>query len=375
MTLIDYWEILLIITICSFIIKLLDETLGIGFGTTFTPILLIFIFNTSIIVPSVLLSEVFAGIAGMIFHALFKNVKLGKKQHFRSKTQRQSKVYSLPNNEHLKSLNSKEIATINNNNNVFKEGNDVEEGIIIEDDNDITLDEDQEIEELKLENKSLKKKIKNLTTDTKVISILSIVGILSTIVAAVINVIFENNELFNFIVKIYIGLMVISMGVLIFLIKEKKVKTSYKRTVILGIFGGFNKGISGGGYTPITVIGQLIIGREEKSALASTTFAKTSISFVGILTYIIAHIAVSLNTDTPITWEYLGLAPFLIGGAVLAAPIGAFIIKKVQSKLLKSAIGTATILLGTFTLIHEILIYTKIWNINPILDITHLFMN
>ena len=375
MTLIDYWEILLIITICSFIIKLLDETLGIGFGTTFTPILLIFIFNTSIIVPSVLLSEVFAGIAGIIFHAIFKNVKLGKKQYFRSKKQRQSKVYSLPNNEHLKSLNSKEIATINTNNNIFNEGNDVEEEIIIEDDNDITLYKDQEIEKLKLENKSLKKKIKNLTTDTKVISILSIVGILSTIGAAVINVIFENNELFNFIVKIYIGLMVISMGILIFLIKKREVKPSYKRTVILGIFGGFNKGISGGGYTPITVIGQLIIGREEKSALASTTFAKTSISFVGILTYIITHIAVSLNADTPITWEYLGLAPFLIGGAVLAAPIGAFIIKKVQSKLLKNAIGTATILLGTFTLLHEILIYTKIWNINPILDITHLFVS
>ena len=98
MALIDYWWLLLLIALCAFLIELMDATLGLGFGTTFTPLLLILGVSTAIAVPSVLLSEIVAGLVGMLFHSLLRNVRLGQKRAFRRKRrkERKSKLRSKP---------------------------------------------------------------------------------------------------------------------------------------------------------------------------------------------------------------------------------------------------------------------------------------
>ncbi len=371
----EFTPLVIIIVILAFVFELLDASLGIGFGTVLTPILLVIGLPVSKVVPSILLAELLAGIIAMIFHTLLKNVKLGSRKIFRRKGKRKRRARKKPTKssdanlpetsslkEEAKTLDLLEIEEL--------EG----EEFIIEDEEEFIPADGEELEEITIKNKSIIFKLKNLTTDTKVIILLSIVGILATIIAAILNVLFDYNDWFNFSVKIYIGIMVLSMGVLVLAFRNKEMKLSMRRILGLGILAGFNKGISGGGYRPITVAGQLLSGRKSRNALASTTFSKTVICFVGILTYILTHIIQNLHAGIPITWEYLELAPYLSLGTIVAAPIGAFITKSVDSKKLKTAIGWATIVLGVFSIIRLSLLQAGIWDkIPPFVEIPESF--
>jgi len=369
MALIDYWWILLLIALSAFLIKLLDTILGLGFGTVITPILLILGVSTSITVPSVLFAEMISGLIGMLFHLLFRNIRLGQKRVFKRKRKRRSQVYDYPNSKPYK-IEEKEDNSVE-----FVDEENEEEEIIEEDDDKLTHDIDDEVEEIRLDNQTIIQQFRNLTTDTKIIIILSSFGIIGAIISAIINVIFDANDIFNLVVMLYIGLMVLAMGIIVLVYKNKSIKYSLKRIIFLGLFGGFNKGISGGGYTPITVMGQLLVGRRGKNALASTTYAKTAVSVVGIISYVLTHIIVNTNAGLSITWEYLGLTPYLMIGAVIAAPIGALIAKKVKGRWWKITIGSTTIFLGLFTLIRTIFDFANIWEIKPIIDMTNILMS
>jgi len=292
----------------------------------------------------------------MIFHALLKNVRLGQKRVFRRRRRRKAKVYSLPNGEIAK-------ASSDSKPDEAELMEDIEEEIVIEDDSEIEIGEYDEIKEVKLDNGTFIKRIRNLTTDSKIILVLAGVGILTSIVAVVINVIFIENVYFNLSVKIYIGVMVLSMGVLTLALRKRKIKFSMKRIIALGAISGFNKGLSGGGYRPVTVAGQMIAGREGKSALASSIFSKTAVCFVGVLTYIITHLFVNRSIGESISWDFFELAPILIIGKTLAAPLGALIVKKVDSKWLKVLVGGGTIVLGILSLVRITLDYYGIWEI------------
>ena len=358
-----FTPILIVIIVLAFIFELMDASLGIGFGTAFSPILLIIGYDISIVVPSILASELVAGLVAMIFHALLKNVRLGNKRVFKRRRRRKSKVYSLPNGELVKASSNPKLAFDESVKEIEIE--EEEEEIIIEDENDIVLEEHDEIEEIKLKNGSIMDRFRNLTTDTKVILILAVFGILTSTLAAIINVVYAKNAAFNLGVKIYIGIMVFGMGVLILSLRNTKIKFSLKRIVALGAFGGFNKGISGGGYRPVTVAGQILAGREGRSALASTTFSKTAVSLFGFLSYVVSHIAINKSIGEVVTWDYLELAPFILIGTVLAAPLGALVTRKVESKWLKLLIGWGTISLGIFSIVRITLDHFNIWDIIP----------
>lgn len=348
---------LIVIIVLAFLIELMDASFGIGFGTTFTPILLIIGFTVYTIVPSILTAELIAGIVAMIFHALLKNVRLGQKRVFRRRRRRRkSKAYSLPNGEIVK-------ASSDSKPDESESEEDIEEEFIIEDDNEIEIGEFDEIKEVKLKNGSFVEKIRNLTTDSKIILVLAGVGILTSIVAVIISVVYVENIYFNLGVKIYIGIMVFSMGVLTLALRNNKIKFSMKRIIALGAISGFNKGLSGGGYRPVTVAGQMLTGREGKRALASSIFSKTAVSFVGVLAFIITHLFVNRSTGESISWDFFELAPYLIIGKTLGAPLGALIVKKIDSKWLKVLVGCGTIVLGILSLVRITLDHYGIWEI------------
>jgi len=372
----EFTPLIILLIILAFVFELLDASLGIGFGTTLTPVLLIIGLSVSNVVPSILLAELFAGIVAIIFHTLLKNVKLGTKRVFRRRKKRGRRRKAKQNQKELPVATSassakdqtpaKTLSPDDSSSSIEK----VEEEIIIEDEEELTTIDEEEFEEVPLENKSFLEKLRNLTTDTKVIGILSVVGLIAAIIAAVLNVLFDYNEWFNFSVKIYIGIMVLSMGILVLAFRNKQMKLSMKRIIALGVLAGFNKGLSGGGYRPVTVAGQLLSGRRSKNALASTTFSKTIVCFVGIIAYILGHVIQNLHAGLPVTWEYLELAPYLTIGTIVAAPIGAFITKSVDSKGLKTAIGWATIALGILSIIRLSLLQAGIWdNIPPFVEL------
>lgn len=322
---VDFGWLAVGIIILAFFCEYMDASLGMGYGTTLTPVLLFFVEDIAMIVPAVLLSEFIAGIVSATFHIIFKNVKIGQEEKVKDPTS---------------GLNSNIIETRTTS--------------------DITGPAENTIKVDKTRNR-FAESIRNLTRDTKVVLILAFFGVLGAICSSVISVVFHTNDAFNFGAKIYIGLMVMAMGIVIIVLRNKEQRFSYKKIVSLGVLAGFNKGLSGGGYGPITVSGQMLAGREGKNAIASTSLSEATVCFVGVSAYIITNLIMMNRGDLDITWDYLGYAPYLIIGAILSAPLAALTTKKVEAKWLKVAVGWATIVLGIFSIIRYSLHYTGIW--------------
>ena len=71
-------QIFLVIIILAFFCELLDSTLGMGYGTTLTPVLMLFGFAPLTIIPCVLLSELITGITAGIAHHKAGNVNFNR---------------------------------------------------------------------------------------------------------------------------------------------------------------------------------------------------------------------------------------------------------------------------------------------------------
>ena len=69
----DIFQFSLVILIFAFICEYVDSSLGMGYGTTLTPLLLIMGYSPLQIVPAVLLSELISGLTAAFLHHKFKN--------------------------------------------------------------------------------------------------------------------------------------------------------------------------------------------------------------------------------------------------------------------------------------------------------------
>ncbi|MCJ7693436.1 MAG: sulfite exporter TauE/SafE family protein [Sedimentisphaerales bacterium] len=267
------WGIIVLAFFCEYV----DSTLGMGYGTTLTPVLLIMGFSPAQIVPAVLLSELITGVLAGILHHREGNV------NFKPKTADIFKIKNL-----LSPLGY--------------------------------------IETVK----------KTLPLPLKIALLLAACSIFGTVAAVFIAV-----NIPKFWLKLYIGVLVLSMGLIILLFINRNFKFSWKRIGILGLIASFNKGMSGGGYGPVVTGGQILSGVEGKSAVGITSLAEGLTCLVGVITYM-------LVSKNPIDWK---LAPYLIVGAVLSVPLSAKSVKMFSPKTLKFTIAILTIALGLFTII------------------------
>ena len=265
----------------AFLCEYIDSTLGMGYGTTLTPIFLLVGFSPMQIVPAVLLSELISGILAGFFHHREGNVNF--KPHTRE-------AFNLKNM--LNPLGYIECIR------------------------------------------------KSFPKDLKVALLLASCSIVGTVVAVFVAV-----SIPKFWLKLYIGCLVLSMGIIILLCLKKEFKFSWKRVTLLGLLASFNKGISGGGYGPLVTSGQILTGVESKSAIGITSLAEGLTCLVGVITY-------AFICENPIDWK---LAPYIIVGAVLSVPLSAKSVKLIGTNKLKLAIASLTITLGALTIIKTII--------------------
>lgn len=266
--------------VLAFICEYMDSTLGMGYGTTLTPVLLIMGYGPLQIVPVVLISELISGLLAGYFHHREGNVNL------------KLKTLDL----YIISKRIKEIGHIES----FRRG---------------------------------------VPRHLKVAMVLSSCSIVGTVLAVFLAV-----NLPKFWIKMYIGVLVLTMGIIILVCFNKSFRFSWKKIVGLGLIASFNKGISGGGYGPVVTSGQVLSGVEGKSAVGITSLAEGLTCAVGILAYIFI-------SKKPLD---LRLAPFIIIGAILSVPFSAKSVKKMTEKRLKLAIAILTISLGVFSIIKTI---------------------
>lgn len=63
----------------AFVMELIDSSLGMGYGTVLSPILIIMGFNPLVAIPALLLSQAFGGLTASIFHHKYDNANFSKK--------------------------------------------------------------------------------------------------------------------------------------------------------------------------------------------------------------------------------------------------------------------------------------------------------
>lgn len=143
----------------------------------------------------------------------------------------------------------------------------------------------------------------------------------------------------KWLLTLYIGIMVFAMGMIILITIKRPVHFSWNKILGLGLLASFNKGISGGGYGPIVMGGQIISGVHVKNAIGITAFAEAITCLIGFLLYLLS--------GKEIDWALTGL---LVVSATLAVPVAALTVKHVESVKLKKYVGVLIAILGLLTL-------------------------
>ncbi len=160
-------------------------------------------------------------------------------------------------------------------------------------------------------------------------------GVIGSFVGASISI-----GISDFYLGLYIGLLIVALGLFLVVNRKLRAKFSWLKLTFLALFGSFNKGISGSGFGPITTTGMIIMDVNEKVAVSIQTFSELFVSIAGFLTFILA--------GSQISWSLL--LPLSLG-VVFSTPLAAFLVHKVDSRKLRTAIGLVTIILGILTLL------------------------
>ena len=245
-----------VIAVVAFFCEYMDSSIGMGYGTILTPVLLILGFSPLQVVPCLLLSEMLSGTFAGITHHQLGNVDL----------------------------------------------------------------------------------LRGRSRNTMIIlSVCSLLGAIVAVIAAV--------NLSKFAVKLYIGVMITAIGLLLILGRNMFGQYSQKKIVGLGVWAAFNKGISGGGYGPLITGGQVLLGVPEKQAIGITSFAEGLVCMVGLTLYLIIQ-------KGALDWHLAG--PLIIG-ALVSVPLAAWTVKILPSQVLRRTIGAMTLYLGALCIINLIM--------------------
>jgi len=170
--------------------------------------------------------------------------------------------------------------------------------------------------------------------DSRVAMILGICSVLGVVLAVSVAL-----NLPVFYLKLYIGVLVLAMGIFVMIKHKTRNSFSWKRLIGIGFLASFNKGVSGGGYRPFMVSGQILSGVNAKSSVGITSLTEGITCSVGVLAYFLGG---------QVDWR---LVPSLVVGSLMAVPLSVYTVKEMHAKNFTLITGLTTALLGTLTLI------------------------
>jgi len=161
---------------------------------------------------------------------------------------------------------------------------------------------------------------------------ISAIGVITSVLIAI--------HIPKWLLSMYIGILVLSMGLLIFVTAARPMKFSWRKIAGISLLASFNKGISGGGYGPLVMGGQMLSGVPVKNAVGITAFAEAITCLVGFLVY--------LASGKAIDWKLVWV---LVASATLAVPVATLTVKNANSARLKRYVAVLMIILGLLTLL------------------------
>lgn len=176
--------------------------------------------------------------------------------------------------------------------------------------------------------------------DLKLFKKIVLPGVLGAIIGALL-LSFVNNQILKPIVASYL----IGLGFYIIYksIKKTRQAHSFKRFKFLGLIGGFFDAVAGGGWGPI-VTGTLI----SRGHIPHKTIGTVN------LTEFFVTLAQSVVFFAMIGLMSINIVLGLIIGSVIAAPLAAFAVKKINPKVLIFLVGLVIIACNLLTLIYVI---------------------
>ncbi|MBI5873713.1 MAG: sulfite exporter TauE/SafE family protein [Candidatus Omnitrophica bacterium] len=164
------------------------------------------------------------------------------------------------------------------------------------------------------------------------LGLVSAVGVILSVVVAL--------KIPKWLLTLYIGLLVTCMGLLILFTIKRPMHFSWRKITGISFLAAFNKGLSGGGYGPLVMGGQILSGVHAKNAVGITAFAEAITCAVGFLFY--------LFMGKAIDWK---LVVLLLISATPAVPLAALTVKDIHPARFKKYVGIFITLLGLLTLL------------------------
>ena len=169
--------------------------------------------------------------------------------------------------------------------------------------------------------------------DSRIVYTITVFGIAATVFAAFVAVSIPKRFLTT-----YIGLLILTVGIL--LLCRREFKFSWGKIIAVGLLSAFNKGISGGGFGPLVTSGQIVSGQNYRNSIGITTLTEAPICMASFLTYMVLRGTAD--------WQLIAA---LCIGATAAAPLGAFATKKFSSAWLKITVAYLTLTMGILLLL------------------------
>ena len=149
----------------------------------------------------------------------------------------------------------------------------------------------------------------------------------------------------------FIDAYLIIMGVVILrkaFLKSQKERHIGKGIYPLGLAGGFLDATGGGGWGPVVTSTMLAVGHDVKKTIGTVNTAEFLVTLAETTTFVV------LIRDFTSYWQtILGL---IIGG-VCAAPLAAWICKKIPVRPLLAVVGILIIVLNLYSLLHYLAVF------------------
>lgn len=182
--------------------------------------------------------------------------------------------------------------------------------------------------------------LKKTNRATKVMLLIVVVGSISIFASVLIT--YFSIKLPTSIIKTYVTILVLSMGVIGLVRIEKQSEWSYRPKILSGFaaLAGFNKGIGGGGYGPVVTLGEIFSGIYEKSAVGIVSLAEGIVSIIGVVTFFLIT-AGGVNLD-------LVLLPSIFTGSFFAAILSPYLVRIFPNRLWRVIIPIYAFSIGIF---------------------------
>ena len=143
-------------------------------------------------------------------------------------------------------------------------------------------------------------------------------------------------------IQLYVAILLVGMGVVSLLQARKDRPYRPRRMFGFAALAGFNKGVGGGGYGPVTTVGGLMSGVPVKSMLAVTAICEGTVSTVAILVW-------ALMLTGGVTIDYV-LLPSLMLATMFSAVAAPYVTRVLPEKLWKVVVPAYCVVVAAICL-------------------------